>query len=272
MGLHQWHILFCLLCLLCIFAVDARRLKKYQRYKAPNNIERSVPLLRQANTEISTENGTNDDDIAASTGTGTGTDMGPNTAPENNVSPNPADALVLINPTKADSTPRLLKGFLFHALMGSANKGGQSSVPYIIVNVPNNITNINQNNLNNSRPVPITAPITTPITTPITSPITVPAGTRRRVYYEPAPIPQNPQVYHQRRSKPKAEEDYAQNFIRSPSNQLLPVFLPPEIQNLMTNRNVVRRRGGQRKRVQNQKQNLNLFAAFADSLRRIQYL
>ncbi|XP_054730563.1 uncharacterized protein LOC129239235 [Anastrepha obliqua] len=255
---------------LSVFNADGRRIDQLSYKKTYN-----FPLLR--NMDYGTIIGTADDvdtgtgtgmniDAGTGTGTGTGTVTGTGSGTGSAIDPDlendtkPADSLVVIKPTQSKDSSRMFKGFLLRALLGPISGGsgnGYSGTPYIILNIPNNITNINQNNLTN------TATTTTTTTT---------AAPATRILYQPLPF-SSPQNYDQRGSDTENEELF-QNFMLSPNNQLIPVYLPPGVETLIQD-NVVRPGFGQRRRGQtNQNYNskpVNPFSAFTNNLKRIQY-
>ncbi|XP_054087746.1 uncharacterized protein LOC128922146 [Zeugodacus cucurbitae] len=273
---HKKPTLFCIILLLSTFVVDGRRLEQ-RSYQQRHTLRYHRPLLRQV--ETGTVTGIADeDDSGTGTGTGTGMDTATGTAAEAEEEPHPemdtkaSEALIVLKPAQTGDSSRMFKGFLLKALLGGAGGGnnggsGYSNIPYIIVNVPNNITNINQNSLNNTAAAEPTTTTTTP----------APPGGRRQVFYQAVPFPEPTQVYEQRRSKPE-NQAHPQNFILSPSNQLVPVYLPPEVQALMQSSVVPysdeQPNRGQLKKKKNHKlqTNVNPFSAFANNLRRIQFL
>lgn len=242
---------------------------EHRSYQQRRSLKHETPLLRQVDT--GTVTGTADDDVSG-TGTGTGMDTATGTAAEPEEEPNPeldtksTEALIILKPAQAGDSSRMFKGFFLKTLLGGGGGGsGHANIPYIIVNVPNNITNINQNSLNNT----VTATTTTTTTTP------APAA-RRQMFYQSIPFPESMQVYEQRGSKPE-NQAHPQNFILSPSNQLVPVYLPPEVQALMQTSvspyDVEQPKRRQLKPKNHKYQNnVNPFSAFANNFRRIQFL
>lgn len=247
-------------------------------YQQRNSHRHRTPLLRQVDTGTIT--GTAEDDDSG-TGTGTGMDTVTGTEAEVDEEPNPelntksTEALIVLKPAQTGDSSRFFRGLFLQGLFGGAgglaglaggggsNGSGNSNIPYIIVNVPSNITNVNQNNLNNTGGGTTT-------TTPA-------PGSRRQVIYQSIPFPDTTQVYEQRRTTRPENQANAQNFILSPSNQLVPVYLPPEVQALMQSSvfpNAVEqpKRKQLKKKNNKHQNNINLFSAFANNFRRTQFL
>ncbi|XP_018798556.1 PREDICTED: uncharacterized protein LOC108974907 [Bactrocera latifrons] len=268
-------MLFCILLLLGTFAADGRRLA-HRRYQQHRNRRHRTPLLRQVDTGTIT--GTAEDDDGG-TGTGTAMDTVTGTAAEADEEPNAAlkrkstETLIVLKPAQTGDSSRMFKGFFLKKLLGGSSDGtansgsGYSNMPYIIVNVPTNITNVNQNSLNN------TVGATNATTTTTAAP-----ASRRQVIFQPIPFPDTTQYeqYEQRRSRPENQAT-PQNFILSPSNRLVPVYLPPEVQALMQSSfvpNSVKqpKRKQLKKKVNKYQNNVNPFSAFGHNFRRIEFL
>ncbi|XP_018798553.1 PREDICTED: uncharacterized protein LOC108974904 [Bactrocera latifrons] len=278
---YKKQMLFCILLLLGTVAADGRRLE-HRRYQQHRNRRHRTPLLRQVDTGTIT--GTAEDDDSG-TGTDAGMDTVTGTATEADEESNSefnrksTETLIVLKPAHSGDSSRMFRGLFLQGLFGGTgglagllgnggnNGSGFSNVPYIIVNVPSNITNINQNSLNN------TVGGTTTTTTTTAAP-----ASRRQVIYQSIPFPDTTQYeqYEQRRSRPENQAT-PQNFILSPSNRLVPVYLPPEVQALMQSSFVPNgvkqpKRKQVKKKPNKYQNNVNRFSAFANNFRRIEFL